>query len=196
MTHIFKPGDKAYWLMEKRWIELLEGSNHPSYPLEERSSHLSFTADGRGIVGEPIVLLPINPYDPTDPLNPPEFRSEWPFLLRGRRLEIGTEILVQTESGIVPARIMTLQLSRSGVSVGARHTDGTSSVVWSPVILFPDELPIKKKVAKWAYPVIGMPGAIRIEFTDEMTQEEAEEKFGSFIQMIPGTEREVGGDDC
>ena len=64
-------------------------------------------------------------------------------------------------------------------------------VVWSPVILFPDELPIKKKVAKWAYPVIGMPGAIRIEFTDEMTQEEAEEKFGSFIQMIPGTEREV-----
>ena len=49
----------------------------------------------------------------------------------------------------------------------------------------------KKKVAKWAYPVIRMPGVIRIEFTDEMTQEEAEEKFGSFIQMIPGTEREV-----
>ena len=51
--------------------------------------------------------------------------------------------------------------------------------------------PPKKKVAKWAYPVIGMPGVIRIEFTDEMTKEEAEEKYGEFLQMVPGTEREV-----
>ena len=190
MAHIFKPGDRAYWVKHRQWVTLKEFT-HRDYPLKTEEGEGGFTLDGRFICGGDIVLLPLNPYDPTDPLNPPEFRSEWPFLLRGRRLEIGMEILVETESGIVPARIMTLQLSRSGVSVGARHTDGTSSVVWSPVILFPDELPIKKKVAKWAYPVIGMPGAIRIEFTDEMTQEEAEEKFGSFIQMIPGTEREV-----
>ncbi len=189
MEHIFKPGDKAYWI-EAGWIELDENPDE-EYPLVAKRFCMTFTADGRWVADKDIVLLPINPYDPTDPNNPPEFRSEWPFLLRGRRLEIGTEILVQTESGIVPARIMTLQLSRSGVSVGARHTDGTSSVVWSPVILFPDEVPSKKKVAKWVYLIIGIPGVNTVGFTEEMTEEEARKVYGSSIQMIPGTEREV-----
>lgn len=50
-----------------------------------------------------------------------------------------------------------------------------------------------KKIAKWAYPVIGMPGGVQIGFTDEITQEEAQKKFGSFLFMIPDTEREVEG---
>ena len=193
MTHIFKPGNKAYWV-KNGWIDLIENPERDSslYPLRDKESRGTFTVEGqRHARGGDIVLLPINPYDPTDPLNPPEFRSEWPFLLRGRRLEIGMEILVETESGIVPARIMTLQLSRSGVSVGARHTDGTSSVVWSPVILFPDEVPSKKKVAKWAYPTIGVSGRLTVYFTEEITEEEARKVCGSSIQMIPGTEREV-----
>ena len=195
MTHIFKPGDRAYWV-KNGWIDLIENPERDSslYPLRDKESLGTFTVEGqRHARGGDIVLLPLNPYDPTDPLNPPEFRSEWPFLLRGRRLEIGTEILVQTESGIVPARIMTLQLSRSGVSVGARHTDGTSSVVWSPVILFPDEVPSKKKVAKWVYLIIGIPGVNTVGFTEEMTEEEARRAYGSSIRMIPGTEREVEG---
>ena len=196
MAHIFKPGDRAYSLRTLRWVDLEENIKDIKgfYPLKEKDSDEAYMQDGRydKMQGAPC-LVPLNPYDPTDPLNPSEFKSDWPFILRGRRLEIGMEILVQTVSGIVPARIMTLQLSRSGVSVGARHTDGTSSVVWSPVILFPDDLPVKKKVAKWAHLVIGIPGADTVGFTEEMTQEEARRAYGSSIRMIPGTEREVEG---
>ena len=195
MAHIFKPGDRAYSLRTLRWVDLEENIKDIKgfYPLKEKDSDEAYMQDGRydKMQGAPC-LVPLNPYDPTDPLNPSEFKSDWPFILRGRRLEIGMEILVQTESGIVPARIMTLQLSRSGVSVGARHTDGTSSVVWSPGILFPDEVPSKKKVAKWAYP-IGIKGITTVEFTEEMTKEEAVKIYGSGAQMIPGTEREVEG---
>ena len=204
MAHIFKPGDRAYWLMEKRWVELEKNPGDDEdglYPLVSTEDKMfctedrfCFTEDGRPHERDKWpVLLPLNPYDPADPNNPPEFWSEWSFLLRGRRLEIGMEILVQAESGIVPARIMTLQLSRSGVSVGARHPDGTSSVVWSPVILFPDELPVKKKVAKWAYPTIGVSGRLTVYFTEEITEEEARKVCGSSVEMIPGTEREVEG---
>lgn len=186
----WKAGDEAF-LVNLGWI-VLEPLDNPLYPLQFRD--YSFTKDGRQWRNDRYPsLLDYNPFDPNDPKNPPAGETEWPFLLRGRRLEIGMEILVETESGIVSARIMTLQLSRSGVSVGARHPDGTSSVVWSPVILFPDEVPTKKKVAKWAYLIIGIPGPVTVGFTEEMTEEEARKVYGSSIQMIPGTEREVEG---
>ena len=184
----WKAGDEAF-LVNLGWI-VLEPLENPVYPLQFRD--YSFTKEGRQWTDDRYPsLLDHNPFDPSDPKNPPAHGTEWPFLLRGRRLEIGMEILVETESGIVPARIMTLQLSRSGVSVGARHTDGTSSVVWSPVILFPDELPVKKKVAKWAYPTIGVSGRLTVYFTEEITEEEARKVCGSSVEMIPGTEREV-----
>ena len=186
----WKAGDEAF-LVNLGWI-VLEPLDNPLYPLQFRD--YSFTKEGRQWTDDRYPsLLDHNPFDPSDPKNPPAHGTEWPFLLRGRRLEIGMEILVETESGIVPARIMTLQLSRSGVSVGARHTDGTSSVVWSPVILFPDELPKKKKVAKWAYPTIGVSGRLTVYFTEEITEEEARKVCGSSVEMIPGTEREVEG---
>ena len=193
MTHIFKPGDKAYWLRHTRWIYLIRNRDFPesNYPLEDQETHTYFTLEGKLAECNTPELLPINPYNISDPNNPLEFKSDWPFILRGRRLEIGMEILVETESGIVSARIMTLQLSRSGVSVGARHPDGTSSVVWSPVILFPDEVPSKKKAAKWAYLIIGIPGPVTVGFTEEMTEEEARKGYGTSVQMIPGTDREV-----
>lgn len=192
--YIFNPGDRAYWLRHTRWIYLIRNHDFPesNYPLEDQETHTYFTLEGKLAECNTPELLPLNPYNISDPNNPLEFKSDWPFILRGRRLEIGMEILVQTESGIVPARIMTLQLSRSGISVGARHADRTSSVVWSPVILFPDELPNKKKVAQWAYP-IGINGKTTVGFTEEMTQEEARRAYGSSIRMIPGTEREVEG---
>ena len=184
----WKAGDEAF-LVNLGWI-VLEPLDNPLYPLQFRD--YSFTKEGRQWTDDRYPsLLDHNPFDPSDPKNPPAHGTEWPFLLRGRRLEIGMEILVETESGIVPARIMTLQLSRSGVSVGARHTDGTSSVVWSPVILFPDEVPSKKKVAKWAYPTIGVSGRLTVYFTEEITEEEARKVCGSSVEMIPGTEREV-----
>ena len=57
---------------------------------------------------------------------------------------------------------------------------------------WPDEIPAKKKVAKWAYP-IGINGKTTVGFTEEMTQEEARKDYGLGAQMIPGTEREVEG---
>ena len=109
----WKTGDEAF-LVNLGWI-VLEPLDNPLYPLQFRD--YSFTKDGRQWYEDRYPsLLDHNPFDPSDPKNPPAHGTEWPFLLRGRRLEIGMEILVETESGIVPARIMTLQLSRSGVS--------------------------------------------------------------------------------
>ena len=198
MTHIFKPGDKAYWV-KNGWIDLIENPERDSslYPLRDKESRGTFTVEGqRHARGGDIVLLPINPYDPTDPLNPPEFKSDWPFILRGRRLEIGMEIFVNTESGIVPARIHSLEMTGSGFSAGVKHLDGTSSVVWSPVILFPDELPIKKKVADWMCAVVKFSGEVELYYAKGMTEEDVKRiygVYGSIIQMIPGTEREIEG---
>ena len=189
MAHIFKPGDKAYWLMEKRWIELLEGSNHPSYPLEERSSHLSFTADGRGIVGEPIVLLPLNPYDPADPNNPPEFR--YPFMLNGRPVRIGDKLACRPLGNTI-VQVKSLKLG-SFMDTFSVSEPGTDCYFPSDEFCWPDELPVKKKVAKWAYPTIGVSGRLTVYFTEEITEEEARKVCGSSVEMIPGTEREVEG---
>ena len=187
MKHIFKSGDRAYWLMEKRWIELLEGSNHPSYPLEERSSHLSFTADGRGIVGEPIVLLPLNPYDPTDPLNPQEFR--YPFMLKGRPVKVWDSLYLPSFKETAKVVSLSIDGDRKFCKV-----TGFSPMEFSKEnFCWPDELPKKKKVAKWAYPTIGVSGRLTVYFTEEMTEEEARKACGSSVQMIPGTEGEVEG---
>ena len=45
MTHIFKPGDRAYWLNEKQWVELEENPENPSeyYPLRIKNGELVFT---------------------------------------------------------------------------------------------------------------------------------------------------------
>ena len=187
----WKAGDEAF-LVGFGWV-ILESDDSILYPLRFRAH--AFTKDGKNWKHDRYPsLLDHNPFDKSDPKNPPAHGTEWPFLLRGRRLEIGMEILVETESGIVPARIMTLQLSRSGVSVGARHTDGTSSVVWSPVIIFPDELPVKKKVADWVYTYMPNWGETRVEFAKGLTEEEINRLHGASgvtIRMIPDTEREV-----
>ena len=184
----WKAGDEAF-LVNLGWI-VLEPLDNPLYPLQFRD--YSFTKEGRQWTDDRYPsLLDHNPFDPSDPKNPPAHGTEWPFLLRGRRLEIGMEILVQGESGIVPARVQSLLLTRAGVSAGVRYSDGRSAEVWSPVILFPDEVPSKKKVAKWVYLIIGIPGVNTVGFTEEMTEEEARKGYGTSVQMIPDTEREV-----
>ncbi len=186
MTHIFKPGDKAYRFEEKKWITLKK-SDDVAYPLQADNGTATFTREGRFVEGDSITLLPINPYDPTDPLNPQEFR--YPFMLNGKPVFAGSELhhLGYRKTSVVTALFLEDGKQWCGLKNTSVGELSPKNFCW------PDEIPAKKKVAKWAYPVIGMPGAIRIEFTDEMTQEEAEEKFGSFVQMIPGTEREVEG---
>ena len=189
MTHIFKPGDRAYWV-KNGWIDLIENPERDSslYPLRDKESRGTFTVEGqRHARGGDIVLLPINPYDPTDPLNPQEFR--YPFMLNGKPVFAGSELhhLGYRKTSVVTA----LFLGDGKQWCGLKHT---SVGELSPKnFCWPDEIPAKKKVAKWAYLIIGIPGVNTVGFTEEMTQEEARRAYGSSIRMIPGTEREVEG---
>ena len=186
--HIFKPGDRAYSLRTLRWVDLAENSKDIKgfYPLKEKDSDETYMQDGRyDKMQGASCLIPVNPYDPTDPNNPPEFR--YPFMLNGRPVFEGSELhnLGYGKTSVVTALFIEDGKQWCGLK-------DTSVGELSPKIFcWPDELPIRKKVAKWAYPIVGIPGAITVGFTEEMTQKEAEEKFGSNVQAIPGTEREV-----
>ena len=186
MAHIFKPGDKAYWI-GVGWRELIENHAGDSslYPLRSKDSLVTFTADGRRYArGGDVVLLPINPYDPNDPKNPPE--SRYPFMLNGRPVKIWDALYLLGFKETAKVVSLSIDGDRKFCKV-----TGFSPMEFSEEnFRWPNEPP-KKKVAKWAYPVIGMPGVIRIEFTDEMTKEEARKGYGTSVQMIPGTEREV-----
>ena len=193
MAHIFKPGDKAYWI-GVGWRELIENHEGDSslYPLRSKDSLVTFTADGRRYArGGDVVLLPINPYDPNDPKNPPEFR--YPFMLNGRPVKVGDEVIYKRNGEPVDGQVYGLGISE-GRPWAVIHYNSCSSATLgfdSGHLCWPDELPVKKKVAKWAHLVIGIPGTITVGFTEEMTQEEARRAYGSSIRMIPGTEREV-----
>ena len=192
---IFKPGDRAYWLNEKQWVELEENPENPSeyYPLRIKNEELVFTEEGKDVFFSPYFsLLPINPYDPFDPNNPPEFRSgrnDWSFMLNGRPVFEG-DILYHFKCQ-KKALVTRLCLQVGKVWCGIKEYCDLELTPEN--FCWPDEVVTKKKVAKWAYPTLGTPGEVRIGFTDEMTQEEAQKKFGSFLFMVPGTEREVEG---
>ena len=189
MAHIFKPGDKAYWI-GVGWRELIENHEGDSslYPLRSKDSLVTFTADGRRYArGGDVVLLPINPYDPNDPKNPPE--SRYPFMLNGRPVKIGDTLYLPDirKSGRV------LSLAIDGVRKFCTVRNSQPLELSDENFSWPDEVPSKKKVAKWAYPTIGVSGRLTVYFTEEITEEEARKVCGSSVEMIPGTEREVEG---
>ena len=189
MKHIFKPGDRAYWLRTNQWVELVEASDYKpkEFTIQTKDRGISFTAEGKNFLGdETVSLLPINPYDPIDPNNSPEFR--YPFMLNGKPVFAGSELhhLGYRKTSVVTA----LFLDDSKQWCGLKHT---SVGELSPKnFCWPDEIPVRKKVAKWAYP-IGIKGITTVEFTEEMTEEEARKGYGTSVQMIPDTEREVEG---
>ncbi len=194
MAHIFKPGDRAYSLIKNEWIELVEFRSK-DYPLVRKGSETTFTKEGKYACNDlSVALLPINPYDPTDPNNPPEFKSEWPFMLNGRPVNIGDELIHCGESGKpFHGKVYALEIIGRKLTVFLRSGFGgdTGYNLDDAGLRWPDEIPTKKKVAKWAYAVIGNPGRLLVEFTEEMTEEEAKKIYGASIRMIPGTEREV-----
>ena len=190
MTHIFKPGNKAYWV-GVGWVELFD--NHDKeYPLISNRFSATFTTHGQRSSSKDIILLPLNPYDPTDPNNPPEFKSDWPFMLRGRRLEVGMEMRGIFDDATLPVKITALTLLESDYCITC-YWDGQVGNIHPNNLRFPDEVVTKKKVAKWAYPTIGVSGRLTVYFTEEITEEEARKVCGSSVEMIPGTEREVEG---
>ena len=244
MTHIFKPGDRAYCLPKNTWIELENNPDEDSdsaYPLASEGGKMLFTRDGRPHWSDKwAALLPLNPYDPADPLNPQEWRKEkevriqtlcpscgrntlfidpfglltcsgvgckdptsingpglltkdflqrWPFMLNGRPVKIGDKLVWKVPGNpIIQVKSLKLESSIDSFSV---YESGADCYFPSDEFCWPDELPVKKKVAKWAYPICGIPGIITVGFTEEMTLGEARKAYGSGVQMIPGTEREV-----
>lgn len=189
MTHIFKPGDRAYWLKKKEWVSLVEKSNFPesAFSLKEKVSGMFFTKDGRVATYKEPELLPLNPYDPSDPNNPPEFR--YPFMLKGRPVKVWDSLYLPSFKETAKVVSLSIDGDRKFCKV-----TGFSPMEFSKEnFCWPDELPKKKKVAKWAYPTIGVSGRLTVYFTEEITEEEARKVCGSSVEMIPGTEREVEG---
>ena len=191
MTHIFKPGDRAYCLHKNTWIELENNPDEDSdsaYPLASEGGKMLFTRDGRPHWSDKwAALLPINPYDLADPSNPPEFR--YPFMLNGRPVKIGDRLIRKLTNEEIIVQSLVLDYIGPAIIWSTRVGDWT---LHSEYFCWPDELPVKKKVAKWAFIAVGKNDNF-VGFTEEMTEEEARKLYGSKVQMIPGTEREVEG---
>lgn len=189
MTHIFKPGDRAYW-MGGGWIELAENTERDStiYPLLSKGSRATFTVEGRRYArGGHIVLLPINPYDPTDPNNPKEFRN--PFIHEGRLVRIGDELANKT-TGERLGKVNKLEIWESMGIPFVVLTSGQSWFIGGEDITFADSLPKKRVTYLWAVPVMMTNGTLSIEFR-RMDEEDAKKIYCSIA--VPGSEQEDEG---
>ena len=186
MEHIFKPGDRAYWVEERKWITLKE-NNDATYPI--KCSTGTFTLDGRYVDKSAIALLPLNPYDPTDPNNPPEFR--YPFMLNGRPVKIGDEVIYKRNGEPVDGQVYGLGISE-GRPWAVIHYNSCSSATLgfdSGHLCWPDEVPKKKTTYLWAIPMYeaGLKENMSIGFK-RMTKEEAEKYWKA--EIVPGSEEE------
>ena len=180
MAHIFKPGDRAYWVKHRQWVTLKEFT-HRDYPLKTEEGEGGFTLDGRFICGGDIVLLPINPYDPTDPNNPPEFR--YPFFLNGRPVRVGDELNVI--GFIKPHTVIALSIESDKCLCSV--TDYSPLELSYKYFSWPLE-PVKKKTTYlWAIPVFGISGSMTVDFK-RMTQEEGERYWKA--KIVPDSEQE------
>ena len=186
MAHIFKPGDRAYW-MGGGWIELAENTERDStiYPLLSKGSRATFTVEGRRYArGGDIVLLPINPYDPTDPNNPKEFRN--PFIHEGRLVRIGDELANKT-TGERLGKVDKLEIWESMGIPFVVLTSGQSWFIGGEDITFADSLPKKRVTYLWAFPFLDENGNAAVEL-ERMTKEDAS-KWGS-AKIVPDSEQE------
>ena len=178
MAHIFKPGDRAYWVEERKWITLQE-NNDATYPI--KCSTRTFTLDGRYVDKSAIDLLPLNPYDPCDPNNPPEFR--YPFFLNGRPVRVGDELNVI--GFIKPHTVIALSIESDKCLCSV--TDCSPLELSYKYFSWPLE-PVKKKTTYlWAIPVFGISGSMTVDFK-RMTQEEGERYWKA--KIVPDSEKE------
>ena len=189
MTHIFKPGDRAYWRGEG-WIELVENLERDSslYPLRERASVATFTAEGRKYAkGGNIVLFPLNPYDPMDPNNPQEFRN--PFVHEGRIVKYGDQML-DKRTGKIVGSVSYLVVAHNGASMRIFNAGVTHEIsIGNPNFTFADSISKKEKTYLWAVPMYERTAmeSLVINFI-RMTKEEAGKYWKA--EMVPGSEEE------
>lgn len=117
---------------------------------------------------------------------------KWPFMLNGRPVRIGDILSYSYKGEHFDGKVYKMELSAETFFVFIKHSSGVSAHnISSNYLMWPDEIPPKKKVAKWAYPVVGILGFTTVGFSEEMTEDEAKSKLGLGIRMLPGTEKEI-----
>lgn len=186
----WKAGDEAF-LINLGWI-ILEPLENPVYPLQFRD--YSFTKDGRQWTDDRYPsLLDHNPFNPDDPKNSPEFKSnwcDWSFMLNERPVFEG-DILYHFKCQ-KKAFVTRLSLHSGKVWCGIKEYCDLELI--SENFCWPDEIVTKKKVADWVYTYTRYWGEVWVEFAKGLTEEEVNRLHGASgvtIRMIPGTEREV-----
>lgn len=183
MTHVFNPGDLAYSLIKNKWVQLSKNNNPSIFNLslrDEDSDNL-YMDDGKVRLYDHPILLPLNPYDPTDPLNPPEFR--YPFFLNGRPVRVGDELNVI--GFIKPHTVIALSIESDKCLCSV--TDCSPLELSYKYFSWPLE-PFKKKTTYlWAIPVFGISGSMTVDFK-RMTQEEGERYWKA--KIVPDSEKE------
>ena len=188
MTHVFNPGDLAYSLIKNKWVQLSKNNNPSIFNLslrDEDSDNL-YMDDGKVRLYDHPILLPLNPYDPTDPNNPPEFRN--PFLHEGRLVKIGDDMANKITGRYLGEvfKMMVEPPSRSYLFIVGPN-GGNTWEVGNKDLTFSDSLPKKKITYLWAIPVFGIPGSVTVDFK-RMTQEEGEKVWGA--KIVPDSEKE------
>lgn len=188
MAHIFKPGDVVFSIFHG-WIVLELNKEARVYKLAYK--YATFTEEGKYREDDPYpILLDYNPYDPSDPNNPPEFKNDWPFMLRGRKLKVGMQMYGKFDGGTFPIRIESLDLRESNYCVICSSLEHVMSIHQTN-LLFPDEISVKNKVALWAFhDSYSEDKTIRFS-KKKVTEEVAKRTWGKDVVMVPGTEEEV-----
>ena len=176
----FKAGDEAF-VVTSGWVTL-EYLDNPIYPIQ--SGIFSYTEEGKLCIEDRYPsLLDYNPFDPNDPKNPPVYRSDWPFMLNGRRVKEGDILNDRSSNQNLPVRALYLEdgevfCGLRGVPVSLLHPNH---------FCWPDELPKKKTTYLWAFPIHGNFGCYTVDFK-RMTMEEGGKYAGA--KIVPGTEEE------
>ena len=93
-------------------------------------------------------LLPINPYDLTDPNNPPEFK--WPFFLNGRPVGIGDELTLKHNQERL--WVTSLIYGKDVPKVCGNPSFGYF-LLTPENFCWPEEVPKKKTTDLWAIPM-------------------------------------------
>ena len=162
MAHIFKPGDRAYWVANKTWITLEEGDPKYAalYPLKDIESPATFKQDGRQDTRRDIVLFPLNPYDPADPNNPQDFRN--PFVHEGRIVKYGDQLL-DKRTGKIVGKVSYLVVDHNGASMRIFNDGVTHAIsIGNPDFTFDDSYKKKVMVRTNEIPKMGWWGGRRL----------------------------------
>ena len=96
MIPIFKPGDRVYFPIRNKWVTLKDASTSDLKNILE--------LEGENFYVDPTFAISlINPFDPSDPNNPPEFRASRWIPVEERLPEEGVEVIVYSKGvGVIP----------------------------------------------------------------------------------------------